>query len=130
MPIRALQFSNLRPEPTGPLFLSIYVKPDTGYDGTGSPGRLVSRTALDPLAAGAVAHNIVVSAKALGVPRREQYATLVVEEQTGTRTFTIADYVVYTSTYTFPARQNGGVGVRTRRLAKGISPWTARHSPV
>ena len=117
--IRAFQLANLRAEATGPIFLSIYVKPDTGYDGTGSPGRLLSRAEIAPIAAGSVANNIVVTAKARGVPRREQYTTLVVEEQTGPKTFTIADYVVYTSTYTFPARQNGGVGSQDAGIGDG-----------
>jgi hypothetical protein len=117
--IRAFQLSNQRPEATGPLFLSIYVKPDTGYDGTGSPGRLLSRAEIAPIGAGAVANNIVATAKARGVPRREQYTALVVEEQTGPKTFTIADYVVYTSTYTFPARQNGGVGSEDAGIGDG-----------
>src|SRR5687767_14635440 len=90
--IRAVQLANLRAEATGPIFLSIYVKPDTGYDGTGSPGRLLSRAEIAPIAAGTVANNIVVTAQARGVPRREQYTALVVEEQTGPKTFTIADY--------------------------------------
>ena len=59
--IRASQLANLQAETTGPLFLSVYVKPGTGYDGTGSPGRLLSRAAIEPLGGGAVAHNIVVS---------------------------------------------------------------------
>ena len=116
--IRALQLANLRAEPTGPLFLSIYVKPDTGYDGTGSPGRLLSRAEIPPLGAGAVANNIVVTAKARGVPHREQYTALVVEEQSG-KTFSIADYVVYTSTYAFPAKQNGGVGSLDAAIGEG-----------
>ncbi len=117
--IRAFQLANLRAEATGPLFLSIYAKPDTGYDGTGSPGRLLSRAEISPLGPGAVANNIVVTAKARGVARREQYTALVVEEQTGPKSFTIADYVVYTSTYTFPAKQNGGVGSQDAGIGDG-----------
>jgi hypothetical protein len=117
--IHASQLANLRAEATGPLFLSIYVKPGTGYDGTGSPGRLLSRAEISPLGAGAVANNIVVTAKARGVPHREQYTALVVEEQTGSKTFTIADYVVYTSTYAFPAKQNGGVGSQDAGIGDG-----------
>jgi hypothetical protein len=117
--IRASQLANLRPEATGPLFLSIYAKPGTGYDGTGSPGRLLSRAAIEPLGAGAVVNNIVVTAKARGVSHKEQFTALVVEEQTGSKTFTVADYVVYTSTYTFPARQNGGVGSQDGAIDSG-----------
>jgi hypothetical protein len=117
--IRAFQLANLGAEPTGPLFLSIYVKPDTGYDGTGSPGRLLCRAPIDPLGAGATVNNILVTAKAHGVPHREQYSALVVEEQSGKKTFTILDYVVYTSTYTFPARENGGVGSEDAAIGEG-----------
>ncbi|HEY0550860.1 MAG TPA: hypothetical protein VGF13_14750 [Verrucomicrobiae bacterium] len=117
--IRAFQLANLGAEATGPLFLSIYVKPDTGYDGTGSPGRLLSRAEISPLGPGAVANDIVVTAKARGVPHREQYTALVVEEQAGSKTFTIADYVVFTSTYAFPAKQNGGVGSQDTGIGDG-----------
>jgi hypothetical protein len=108
--IRAAQFANLRAEETGPLFLSLYAKPGTGYDGNSSPGRLVARAPIGVLAANATLNNIIVTTKARGVPRREQFTALVVEELSGKKTYTILDYVVYTSTYTFPAKQSGGVG--------------------
>lgn len=117
--IRASQLANLRAEETGPLFLSLYAKPDTGYDGNGSPGRLVARAPLGVLSANGTLNNIVVTTKARGVPRREQFTALVVEELSGKKTYTIVDYVVYTSTYTFPAKQNGGVGSQDSGVGTG-----------
>lgn len=107
--IRVLQLANLGAEDTGPLFLSIYAKGATGYDGTGSPGALVARAPIAALAANSTANNILVTTKARLLPPGEKFTTLTVERQEGRR-FIVMDYVVYTSTYTFPRRQNGGVG--------------------
>ena len=117
--IRASQLANLRSEDTGPLFLSVYVRSGTGYDGVNSPGRLLARAPIGPLAANTTMNNIVVTTKARAVGAREQFTTLAVEEQSGPRTFTISDYVVYTSTYTFPRRQNGGVGSEDSAIGVG-----------
>src|SRR5436853_5852566 len=108
--IRASQLANRSGDDTGPLFLSIYARSDVGYDGVNSPGRLIARAPIDPLAANATANNIIVTAKAHAVPAREHFTTLAVEQQTGRKRFTILDYVVYTSTYTFPRGQSGGIG--------------------
>jgi len=106
--IRVLQLANLGAEETPPLFLSVYAKPFTGYDGVGSPGALLARAPIGPLAGGAIANNIEVIATARPI-FGEKFTALVVERQEG-RKFVIMDYVVYTSTYTFPRRQAGGVG--------------------
>jgi hypothetical protein len=107
--IRALQLANLGAEETPPLFLSVYAKPFTGYDGVGSPGALLARAPIGPLAGNAIANNIEVTTAARSLPPGEKFTTLVVERQEG-RKFVILDYVVYTSSYTFPRRQSGGVG--------------------
>jgi hypothetical protein len=116
--IRASEIMNLGNEDTGPLYLSIYAKSDTGYDGTGSPGRLLARAAIDPLPALSARNNIVVAAK-LRTPRRgEKFTALLVEEKIG-RHYVPANYVVYTSTYTFPRKQNGGVGSDDSAVGQG-----------
>lgn len=108
--IRVSQLANLGAQDTGPLFLSIYARAGAGYDGVNSPGRLLARAPIAPLAANTTANNIIVTVKAHSVPAKEQFTTLAVEEQSGRKTFIISDYVVFTSTYTFPRGQSGGVG--------------------
>ena len=117
--IRVFQLANLKSEDTGPLFLSIYARPDAGYDGANSPGRLIARAAIDSLVASETRNNIVVTAKAHATRPREQFTALLVEQQTGRRTFSVLDYVVYTSTYTFPRRQSGGVGSEDAAIGTG-----------
>ena len=107
--IRVLQLANLGAEETPPLFLSVYAKPLTGYDGVGSPGILIARAPIGPLAGNAVANNLEVTTKARALPQGEKFTALIVERQEG-RKFVMMDYVVYTSSYTFPRRQSGGVG--------------------
>ncbi|HTD68515.1 MAG TPA: hypothetical protein VK846_18490 [Candidatus Limnocylindria bacterium] len=108
--IRVSQLANLGSADSGPLFLSIYARTGVGYDGVNSPGKLIARATIPPLAANSVVNDIVVTAKAKSASAREHYTTLTVEEQIGRNKFTILDYVVYTSTYTFPRGQSGGVG--------------------
>jgi hypothetical protein len=107
--IRALQLANLGAEDTPPLFLSIYAKGATGYDGVGSPGVLLARAPIGVLAANEIRNSIEVTTTARALPPGEKFTTLVVERQEG-RKFVVMDYVVYTSSYTFPRRQSGGVG--------------------
>ncbi len=107
--IRISQLANLSAEDTGPLFVSIYAKPGAGYDGSSSPGTLVARAPLASIAGNYTASDIVLTAKAKPVRPGEKFTALLVERQDGRR-FVMADYVVYTSTYTFPAQQMGGVG--------------------
>lgn len=108
--IRLSQVANLGDADTGPLFLSIYARPDVGHDGVNSPGKLIARAPIPPLAANSVANDIVVTAKAKSAPPREHYTALMVEEESSRKKFTILDFVVFTSTYTFPRGQSGGVG--------------------
>jgi hypothetical protein len=107
--IRASEISNIGNESTGPLFVSIYVKGDTGYDGNGSPGRLLARAEIAPIPANSSANNLVLTTKLRGSSSGEKFSALLVEEKIGRR-YVPLNYVVYTSTYTFPRRQNGGVG--------------------
>ena len=116
--IRALQLANLGSEETGPLFLSVYAKGGVGYDGTGSPGALLIRAPIGSIAGNAIANNIQTTAKARLLPPGEKFTVLVVEKQEG-RKFTVLDYVVYTSSYTFPRRQNGGVGSDDSAIGSG-----------
>jgi hypothetical protein len=116
--IRVFQLANLGSEETGPLFLSVYTKPGAGYDGTGSPGIRIVRAPIGPLAANTTTNNIVVTAKARSIPPGEKYSTLVVETQSG-RTYEVADYVLYTSSYTFPRGQSGGVGSEDAAIGTG-----------
>jgi hypothetical protein len=116
--IRVLQLANLGGEDTAPLFLSIYAQRGTAYAGTGSPGQLVARAPIGALAANTISNNIVVTTRGRLVPPGEKFTMLAVETQDGRR-FTILDYVVYTSTYTFPRRQNGGVGSEDAGIGAG-----------
>lgn len=116
--IRISQLANLSAEETGPLFASIYAKPGAGYDGVSSPGTLVARAPLVSIAGNSTANDIVLTAKAKPVRPGEKFTALLVERQDGRR-FVMADYVVYTSTYTFPARQLGGVGSDDFAIGEG-----------
>ncbi len=108
--IRVSQLANLGNEDSGPLFLSIYARTGVGYDGVNSPGKLIARASIPPIAANSVITDLVVTTKAASASAREQYTTLAVEEQISRKKYAILDYVVYTSTYTFPRGQAGGVG--------------------
>ena len=116
--IRVFQLANLTSEDTGPLFLSVYTKPGTGYDGTGKPGILLARAPIAPLPANTIANNIVVTTRARAIPPGEKFSALMVESQSG-RKYQIEDYVVYTSTYTFPRGQSGGVGSDDASIGAG-----------
>ena len=107
--IRISQIANLGSEETGPLFASIYAKPGAGYDGVSSPGTLVARAPIASIAGNSTANNLVLTTKAKPTRPGEKFSALLIETQDGRR-YNMADYVVYTSTYTFPARQLGGVG--------------------
>ena len=107
--IRIAHLANLGAEDTGPLFASIYAKPGAGYDGVGSPGTLVARAAIGSIPGNSTIDNIEVTTKAKATPPGEKFTALVIETQNGRR-FEMAQYVIYTSTYSFPARQLGGVG--------------------
>lgn len=107
--IRALQLANLSSEATEPLYLSVYARGGNWWDGTGSPGILVARAPIDALAGNEVRNNIVVTTKARAIPPGAKFTALVVETKNG-RKYVVQDFVVYTSTYTFPRGQNGGVG--------------------
>src|SRR4051794_3170984 len=65
--IRASQLANLNGEVTGPLFLSIYARTDVGYDGVNSPGRLIARAPIGPLAANTTTNNITVTVRSHAV---------------------------------------------------------------
>jgi hypothetical protein len=107
--IRIAQLANLGSEETGPLFASIYAKPGAGYDGTGSPGALVARAPIESIPGNSTVNDIVVTTKAKPTRPGEKFTALVIETRNGRR-FELAQYVIYTSTYSFPARQFGGVG--------------------
>ena len=116
--IRALQLANLAGEETPPLFLSVYVRSGAGYDGGNSPGILVARAPIGSIAGNAVLNNIEVTAKARNVPSGEKFSALLVEVQNGKK-FSVVDYVVYTSTYTFPRGVTGGVGSDDNAIGSG-----------
>ena len=107
--IRISELANLASEETGPLFASIYAKPGAGYDGVGSPGTLVARAPIGTIPANGTLNNILVTTKAKPTRPGEKFTALLIETQNGRR-FEMAQYVIYTSTYTFPAGQFGGVG--------------------
>jgi hypothetical protein len=107
--IRIAQIANLSSEDSGPLFAAIYAKPGAGYDGGSSPGTLVARAPIGSIAGNSTANNLVLTTKAKPVRPGEKFTALLIETQNGRR-YTMADYVVYTSTYEFPGRQFGGVG--------------------
>jgi len=116
--IRVLQLANLSSEDTGPLYLSIYAKTGTGWDGVGSPGTLIARATIDGLAANTTTNNVVVTTKARVVPSGEKFTALLVERKEG-RKFVPLDYVIYTSTYAFPRGQSGGVGSDDFAIGEG-----------
>jgi len=126
--IRVFQLANLSAEDTGPLFLSIYARAGAAFDGGNSPGILVARAPLGSLAGHAIANNIVVTAKARSVPPGERFSALLVETQNGKK-FNVADYVVYTSTYTFPRGLAGGVGSEDAGIGAGDVLLRA-HAPL
>jgi hypothetical protein len=116
--IRVFQIANLTGEDTGPLFVSIYARAGAGYDGENSPGILVARAAIGSLGPNEVTNNLVVTARARSIPPGEKYSALLVEKQNG-RHFEVLDFVVFTSTYTFPRGQNGGVGSDDSAIGAG-----------
>lgn len=116
--IRALEVVNVGDQDTGPLFLSIYARTGTGYDGVGSPGKLLARATIDPIPAGTSRQSIEVVTKLRAPAPKEQFTALAVEEKAG-RAYTVLNYVIYTSTYTFPRRQNGGVGSDDQSVGLG-----------
>src|SRR5262245_9247856 len=61
--LRTLQVTNVGAKDTGPLFLSIYARSGAGYDGTGSPGKLLARAEIAPIPAMAAVNNIVLTTK-------------------------------------------------------------------
>ena len=116
--IRARQLTNLGAEETPPLFLSVYVRSGAGYDGFNSPGVLVARAPIGSIAANAVMNDIAVTVKSRNVPQGERFSALLVETQNG-RKFSVADYVVFTSTYTSPHGLAGGVGSDDNAIGAG-----------
>ncbi len=84
------------------------------------PAACLSRAEIGPLGPGAVANNIVVTAKARGVPRREQYSALVVEEQTGQQNFHDRGLRrLHIDLHISRAKQNGGVGSQDAGIGDG-----------
>ena len=116
--IRVLQLANLSAQDTGPLYLSIYARPGTGWDGTGSPGVLLARAPIAGLAANTTTNDIVVTTKARSLPPGEKFTSLLVETKDG-RKFIPLDYVIYTSTYAFPRGQQGGLGSDDSMIGSG-----------
>jgi hypothetical protein len=107
--IRISSLQNLGAEETGLLFASIYAKPGSGFDGTGSPGTLIARAPLGSIPGNSSINNVVLTTKAKRARPGEKFTALLIETQNG-RKFELAQYVIYTSTYMFPAGQRGGVG--------------------
>jgi hypothetical protein len=106
--IRIQQIANLGNEDTPELFASIYARRDTGYDGTGSPGFLLARAPIGVIPAQTITQ-MVVTTRGRSVGSGEKFTALLIETKEGRR-YSVADWVVFTSTYTFPRGQNGGVG--------------------
>lgn len=122
--IRARLITNLAGEETPPLFLSIYARSGAGYDGFNSPGVLVARAPIGTIPANGTLNDILVTTKARNIPPGERFTALVVETQNG-RKYSIIDYVVYTSTYTFPRATGGGVGSDDTAIGTGNVSLTA-----
>jgi hypothetical protein len=116
--IRVSQLANLSGEASAPLYLSVYARAGNWWDGTGSPGILVARAPIDALAANETRNNIEVVTKARAIPPGAKYTALVVETKDG-RKYVVQDFVVYTSTYTFPRGQSGGVGSNDSGIGTG-----------
>ena len=116
--IRVFQLANLSSEASAPLYLSVYARPGNWWDGTGSPGILVARAPIDALAANETRNNIQVTVKARAIPPGAKFSALVVETKEG-RKYVVQDFVVYTSTYTFPRGQSGGVGSDDSGIGSG-----------
>jgi hypothetical protein len=124
--IRVLQLANLSSEETGPLYLSLYARAGAGYDGHNSRGRFVSRARIASIP-GNTTTSIVVTARAHRLSPHERYSTLFVEAKNDRR-YVVADYVVYTSTYTFPRRQSGGVGSDDSGITGGEIGFTGTNA--
>lgn len=107
--IRALQLANLSGEDSGPIYLSVYARAGTGWDGVGSPGTLLARAPIESIPANTTLNNIVVTTKGRSLPQGEKFTSLLVETKVGKK-YVPVDYVIYTSTYAFPRGQRGGVG--------------------
>jgi hypothetical protein len=116
--IRLLELANLSGEATGPIFLSIYARSGVGYDGVNSPGLLLARAPIEGLGPNEVRNNIAVTTRARSLRPGEKFTALLVERRNG-RHFEMLDYVVYTSTYSFPRRQTGGVGSDDLSIGSG-----------
>jgi hypothetical protein len=116
--IRVFQLANQSSEASAPLYLSVYARPGNWWDGTGSPGILVARAPIDALAANETRNNIQVTVKSRAIPPGAKFTALAVETKEG-RKFIVQDFVVYTSTYTFPRGQSGGVGSDDSAIGSG-----------
>ncbi len=116
--IRVAHILNTTTEDSGPLFLSLYARPTTVYDGTGSPGQLIARAPLDNIPAGQTLENAVVTTRAKAIRPGAKFTTLAIERHEG-RKFTIVDWVVYTSLYSFARGQTGGVGSEDGAIGNG-----------
>src|ERR1044071_4713421 len=90
--IRVAHILNTTTEDSGPLFLSLYARPTTVYDGTGSPGQLIARAPLDNIPAGQTLEGTVVTTRAKAIRSGAKFTTLAIERQEG-RKFTIVDWV-------------------------------------
>ena len=117
MIIRVAAIQNTSGEDSPPLYLSLYAQSGTVYDG-GKPGKLLAREALGTIPAGGLLNNTVVTTRARRAGKGMKFSALLIEVRNG-RKYEWVDYVVYTSPYSFAAKQNGGVGSDDLAIGRG-----------
>jgi hypothetical protein len=109
--------TNPTSDESGPLFLSVYAQPREAYDG-GAPGQLLGRAAIASIPGNGRIDNVLVQAKLRASHPGLKFTALMLERQNG-RKFEIIDWVAFTSLYSFPRKQNGGVGSQDSAIGVG-----------
>jgi len=115
--IEVATISNSGTEDSGPVFLSLYAQSGAAYDG-GPPGILLARAPIGSIMAGQTVNNLAVTTRLHAVRTGLKFTALMIEQQNG-RKYSILDWVSFTSTYSFPRGQNGGVGSDDSAIGRG-----------
>lgn len=110
--------TNPTAEESGPLFLSLYAQSGGWYEG-GAPGQLMYRAPLESLPGNGRVDNIQAGGRVKLPKAGPKFTALLIERQTGKKTFEVIDYVVFTSPYTFPRKQDGGIGSEDTAIGVG-----------
>jgi hypothetical protein len=116
--IQARTVNNTGTEDSEPLFISLYATEGSIFDG-GERGRLLARAPIGSIAAGQQTNDVMVQTRVRLPKAVPQYTALLLEKQTGKKTFEIEDYVVFQSQYSFPRKQDGGVGSEDAAIGTG-----------